>query len=152
MLNLKPLVARLVEDVLQAIRQATLAELHELTAASNRASPRKPSAARRVPIPSGQVKRPSRGRVAAELRSGDVSNPADGASVGAIREPTTGADITDPERLLAASSTPGQVASEEQPPPLSVRPKVSSVVTLRPGERLASASGAGIVIRRHKKM
>ena len=171
MLNLEPLIARLVEDVLCSIRTVPLAEL---ISPSGRASPSKSTAARRVPIrPDGRrdrdpevgrrhVKRPLH---TTESQSRSALNRAD--AVGALHEPSTGADITDPARLLAmtrqlhlpphpeeAPATAGGGAPtvpEEEPPSSTVRPVLGSVVRLRPGESLASTSGAGIVIRRPKR-
>ena len=159
MLNLEPLIARLVEDVLRAIGSLTLEELRDLLAPSMAASPRKSATVPHVPVRSHRAKRPlPRGRVT-KASPASVSDQ-DRAAPGAIPEPPAGADITDPERLLATARPPQQVlpaaevgllGSEDEPPPSSVRPVVGSVVPLRPGERLASTSGAGIVIRRAKK-
>ena len=162
MLNLEPLVTRLVEDVLRAVRGTTLAELRGLTAPSNRASTRKSSAARHAG-PSRRVKRRLPRKIATDSQSRSVSDRADAVSVGAIVRLPTGANITDPERLLettplirtqqAPAPCEGGAADdpEEEPPSSTVRPVVGSVVSLRPGESLVSASGAGIVIRRAKK-
>jgi hypothetical protein len=43
------------------------------------------------------------------------------------------------------------VRVDEEPPASTDRPSVGAVVSLRPGEQLATASGAGVVIRRRKK-
>jgi hypothetical protein len=163
MLNLEPLITRLVEDLLRAIRGTTLGELRELTAPSNRASTRKSSAARHARGPSRRVKRRLPRKIATDSQSRSVSDRADAVSVGAILGLPTGADITDPERLLettplirpprAPDPCEGGALDdpEEEPPSSTVRPVVGSVVSLRPGESLVSASGAGIVIRRAKK-
>jgi len=163
MLNLEPLIARLVEDVLGAIRGATLGELRELMAPSNRALTGKSSAARHVPIPSPRVTRRLPGRTVRGSQSRSVSDRADALSVGAILGLPREADITDPERLLDTTRLPrpqqapargeGGVLDgpQEEPPSITVRPVLGSVVSLRPGESLVSASGAGIVIRRVKK-
>jgi hypothetical protein len=163
MLNLDPLIARLVEEILRAIRSATLEELRDLTAPSKRTSTSKSSAARRVPVRSRRVKRRLPGRVDTKLRSRSISDRADALPERTIPEPTAEADITDPERLLAMAplprarraSVPGESGAranrEEEPPPSNVRPVVRLAVSLRPGERLANIPGAGIVIRRSKK-
>jgi hypothetical protein len=163
MLNLESLIARLVEDVLLAIRGATLAELRELVAPSDRGSTGEPPAAFRVAIPGRRVRRRRPGSIVPDSQSRDVSDRADAGSVVATRERPTGGDITDPESLLAIPPPPKpqQVPApdesgvpagpEEAPPPSSVRLVRESGVSLRPGETLASASGTGIVIRRAKK-
>jgi hypothetical protein len=163
MLNLKPLIARLAEDVLLAIRGATFAELRELVAPSDRASTGESPAPLRAPVPGRRVRRRLPGRIVADSQSRDVSDRADPGSVVAIRDQPAGGDITDPESLLAMTPSPkpqqvpapdeGGVPAgpEEAPPPSSVRLVRESVMSLRPGESLASALGAGIVIRRAKK-
>jgi hypothetical protein len=150
-------------DVLRAIRGITLAELRGLTAPSNRASARESSSARPAPGPSRRVKRRLRRKIATDSQSRRVSDRGDAVSVGAILGLPAGADITDPERLLettpltrpqqAPAPSEGGAADdpEEEPPSSTVRPVVGSVVSLRPGESLVSASAAGIVIRRAKK-
>jgi hypothetical protein len=158
MLNLEPLIARLVEDVLRAIGSLTLEELRDLIAPSTTALPRKSPTVPHVPVPSRRAKRPLPRR---PLKSppATVSDPGT-AAVRAIPELPAGADITDPDRLLATASPPQQVlpaaevgvpVSEDEPPSSTVRPVFVSGVSLRPGERLASPSGASIVIRRAKK-
>jgi hypothetical protein len=159
MVNLEPLIVRLIEDVLRAIRGATLEELRDLMAAST-ASPRNSSAVAGVPVSSRRVKPRVPRRTVGDAQLRKVSNRADAAAGGTIRDVPAGADITDPERLLATTplpraqrgSVPGALTSPEQEPPSStVRPVLGSVVSLRPGESLASASGAGVVIRRARK-
>jgi hypothetical protein len=162
MLNLDRLTARLVEEILRAIRSATLEELRDLTAPSKRTSS-KSAAARRVPVPSRPVKRRLPGRVDTRLRSRIISEGADALPGRTIPEPTAEADITDPERLLARAplsgarraSVPGESGApahrEEEPPSSTVRPVVRLAVPLRPGERLASMPGASVVIRRSKR-
>ena len=61
------------------------------------------------------------------------------------------ADITEPEELLGATPPSGPVAPYEKRPSSTVLPPVGSVLSLRPGETLASAAGASIVIRRAKR-
>jgi hypothetical protein len=156
MLKLEPLVARLVEDVLRALRSVTLEDLRDLAAPSATPSPRKSAAVPHVPVVHRRAKR--------RLAVGRVKNspPARVADQGraardAIVDLPAGADITDPERLLATARPPlpdregGAPSDGEEPPAGAVSPGVGSVVPLRPGERLANASGASIVIRRAKK-
>jgi hypothetical protein len=170
MLNLEPLIARLVDDVLRAIRSATLAELHTVLESSEQDLQRKPRApdplrtvrppAKRVPAP--RVTRPAAAAVVTESRS----HP----------EPEPHSEITDPERLLAhpkpPPAPPGEevdtslaggeqsesVEPEEEPP--STPAPVAAAIThtagnaparLRVGESLANTTGTGVVIRRAKK-
>ena len=159
---MEPLIARLIEDVLLAIRGATFAELRELVAPSDRASTGESPAPLRAPVPGRRVRRRLPGRFVADSQSRDVSDRADPGSVVATRDAPTSGDITDPESLLATPPPkPQQVPAPDEggvparpaeaPPPSSVRLVRESVVSLRPGESMASASGAGIVIRRAKK-
>jgi hypothetical protein len=159
MLNLEALIARFVADVLRAIRGATLEELRDLSTAS----PRKSSAAPRSSVRRRARRRPPVG-ISTASQSRSVSDRVDVASVGEIREPPVAADITDPERLLVTtpSARPepslapnGEAGAPagllEEPPSRHELPVVGSSVSLRPGETLASASTAGVVIRRSKK-
>lgn len=157
MVNLEPLIARLVEDVLRAIGSLTLEELRDLISPSTAASPRKSRAVPSVPVPSRRAKRSLPRRTVTSAPPASVSDQGR-AAPGVVPEPPTGADITDPERLLATAPPPlprgesdVRAAGEDPPPSSTVRAFVASVVPLRPGERLASASGASIVIRRAKK-
>jgi hypothetical protein len=156
MLNLEPLVARLVEDVLRALGSLTLEDLRELAAPSATPSPRKSAAVPDVPVVRRRAKRrlaPGRVRSSPPARVADQGR----AAPGAIVDLPAGADITDPERLLATARPPlldreGGAPTDGEPSPAgAVRHGVGSVVPLRPGERLASASGASVVIRRAKK-
>jgi hypothetical protein len=142
MLNLEPLIARLVDDVLRAIGTLTLEDLRDLAAPSTMAA---------------RAKRPLPRRKVTRSRSKGASD-SDGAAPGAVMELPAEGDITEPERLLATArphvltdEDRGRADREEEPPSSSVRPVVGFVVSLRPGERLASAPGAGVVIRRAKK-
>ena len=74
--------------------------------------------------------------------------------------PPAFAEITDPERLLAATVAPrGATAPleapptdlEGEPPPSAERPTGGATARLRAGESLARATGAGVVIRRAKR-
>jgi hypothetical protein len=124
MLDLQPLVDRFVEDVLRAVRGASLDELRELLAPGTLARVRRSPAA----VPRA--------------------------------EPPAFAEITDPERLLAATVAPrGATAPleappadlEGEPPPSAERPTGGATARLRAGESLARATGAGVVIRRAKR-
>lgn len=155
MLNLQPLIARLVEDVLRAIRGATLAELRVL--ASPAAKPPARKASRASAPPQRRRRQPT------------VPSGARGGAKRSTPAPTTappepaggGADITDPEQLLATTWQPQPALAESrsieslepvaEPPSSTVRPAVGSVVKLRDGETLARASGAGVIIRRSKR-
>jgi hypothetical protein len=141
MLDFRPLVARFVDDVFRALRHASLEELRELLGPPTPAAP----AARRSLTPPAASPRARRPRKAA---------PA--------AERPLWAEITDPERLLAAilespmravppPSTPAVADSEaprEQAPNSTERPTTAA---LRAGETLARASGGGMVIRRTRK-
>jgi hypothetical protein len=156
MLNLEPLIARFVDDVLQTIRAASLEELREAcapAALSRGASAQRKGApkgrqSRRVPVPL---------RKEAELAE-RVPTPAPHAAP--EPEPLAVAEITDPVRLLAAApvhedapTSPTGVPEdvEEEPPPSTERPAPEATVALREGESLVRAGGAGVVIRRAKR-
>jgi hypothetical protein len=157
MLKLEPLVARLVEDVLRALRSVTLEDLRDLAAPSATPSPRKSAAVvPHVPVVHRRAKR----RLALErVKNSPPARVADQgrAARDSIVDLPAGADITDPERLLATARAPlpdregGAPTDGEEPPAGAVSPGVGAVMPLRPGERLANASGASIVIRRAKK-
>jgi hypothetical protein len=166
MLDLEPLVARLVDDVLRAIGRASLAELDRLSGPSraetprpgNRVAERAPARERRATPrePHEVAVRP-----AAPGRARAASKKADRPGV---------ADITDPERLLSAvlEPTPGEVrasapsaaavsaasapASEPEAPALHERSPDRGIAHLRAGESVARVSGAGVVIRRAKRV
>ena len=162
MLNLEALIARLVEDVIRAIRSATLEELRDLNTASTTASPRKSSTTPRFPGSSPQAKRHLPRRAVVDPHPGNASDRTTTSADGAIRGLPSGDDITDPERLLATTPSTWPVQTsvsgeggvptgpEEEPPSGTTQPVVDAVVRLRPGERLASVSGASVVIRRAK--
>jgi hypothetical protein len=172
MLNLEPLIARLVNDVLHAIRGAALVELRAVLESSERELERKP----RALGPSGVARAPaksvpaSRGRrsLAAGALTESRSHP----------EPEPHSEITDPERLLAPASSqpppppserigdaPSVEATQEEPVEAEEEPAnspapVAEVVAhsagnaparLRVGESLANTTGTGMVIRRAKK-
>jgi hypothetical protein len=170
MLNLEPLIARLVDDVLRAIRSATLAELRAVLESSEQDLERKsrapdPLRTARPPakrVPASRVTRLAAQAVVTESRS----HP----------EPEPHSEITDPERLLARPTPPAapppeeadpppaggaqgeSVEPEEEPPntPAPVAPAVTHTAgnapaRLRVGESLANTTGTGVVIRRAKK-
>jgi hypothetical protein len=161
MLDLEPLIARLVEDILGAIRRASVDELRELRDLPH---------ARPTPVAptnnhAGRRTRPPRGsRARAERTSGLTQRSS--------AEPSPLTEITDPEQLLGTSvqdeSSPPEEAApppeappeepvsapaveEAAPPARSERPADEQPVRLREGERLARSAGEGFVIRRAKR-
>jgi hypothetical protein len=159
MLDLQPLVDRLVEDVLRAVRGASLDELRELLAPAAPARMRRPSAAVPRAAPARRQARPKRPVRAAAASAPRKAAPAALAPEPAV-EPPAFAEITDPERLLAATVAPRGVTApqeapptdlEVEPPPSAERPTGGATARLRAGESLARATGAGVVIRRAKR-
>jgi hypothetical protein len=160
MLDLQPLIDRLVEDVLRAVRGASLDELRELLAAGRPARVRRPPAAVPRAAPARRQARPQR-----PVRTAATSAPRKAARTAfapepAVPEPPAFAEITDPERLLAATVAPrGATAPleapptdlEREPPPSAEQPTSGATARLRAGESLARATGAGVVIRRAKR-
>jgi hypothetical protein len=165
MLNLEPLIARLVDDVLGAIRAATLAELRAVLASSELDLARKP----RLAAPSPVARPPEPKRVPASRRK-PPSAPAALAAARSHPEPEPHSEITDPERLLAPPAPPPpservETASQDEPvaaapeeaPPESPAPAPvvhsagNAPARLRVGESLANTTGTGVVIRRAKK-
>jgi hypothetical protein len=164
-LNLQPLVARFVDDVLRAVRKATLPELEALLKADRGASlaqaVRPAIHARRQ---RQRRKRSSPVRISQPhpKRIREHVTPAGAGSV-----PLELDAITDPENLLVASVAPrtlkavpasaAAIPNEQStgtvqaPPPSSERRTGNSGPALRPGETLARASGAGVVIRRVRR-
>jgi hypothetical protein len=169
MLNLEPLINRLVNDVLRAIRGASLAELRAVLGSPGGEVEPQPRAPNSPRLPRTSAKR---GRVRpSDLGVGAVD------SLRLAAEPEPHSEITDPERLLLASaarplpepveapaaesasmaSTSTDTVStepEEAPPSGAVaRPVVAMAATsrLRDGESLASTPGMAVVIRRAKK-
>jgi len=163
MLDLQPLIARFVDDVLLALRGATFEELRELLSA-NATSEGVPSPRPRKPRPTrqgrGAARRaaprpaPARARVApSPLRFEQATEPT---------EPPALAEITDPEGLLAAALAPTPPVAAHPPHiapatpeggqlPRGIRLALSAVGALREGESLARVAGAGLVIRRAKR-
>jgi hypothetical protein len=169
MLDLQPLIARFVDDVLRTIRGASLDELrrHLGPEASGAPAPARriaPPPARRIaPAAPRQASGGARRRPAPEARAPSGLNGAPRAqSVAPAREapePPTLSEITDPEALLAAAfappvaPTPGEparVIPEVEPPASEERVK-GSATALRAGETLLRDAGAGVVIRRAKR-
>jgi hypothetical protein len=159
MLDLQPLIDRFVEGVLRALRGASLDELRELLAPGTPARvPRPPAAVPRA-APARRQARPQR-----PVRAAATSAPRRAARAALASElaaePFAFAEITDPERLLAATVAPrGTTAPleapsadlEGEPPASAERPTGGATARLRAGESLARATGAGVVIRRAKK-
>lgn len=147
MLNLKPLMARLVEDVLRAIGEATLQELEGVKVIHRAALARSTRRShRRAP--------PRRGpsRVTRPASPADTHSPSDEAL-----EPPELCAITRPEDLLVATSHSagtepalGPTVDDEVVPLRRVKPVdgPTPTPTLRAGESVVRATAAGVVIRR----
>jgi hypothetical protein len=157
MLDLQPLVDRFVEDVLRAVRGASLDELREALAQGAPARVGRPPAAVPRAAPARRQARPKRPVRAAATSATRKAAPA---ALAPDPEPPGFAEITDPERLLAATVAPrGATAPleappadlEGEPPPSAERPTGGATARLRAGESLARATGAGVVIRRAKR-
>lgn len=144
MLKLKPLVDRLVDDVLRAIGDATLAELG--------GGKRAPAA----PHPAPRSRRRPKARRAAPPRPAGAHPTASGAF-----DPAEVDAITRPEELLSAPTAPAEpvVAPEEAPastrtekapPPSHAQPVDHRTHKLRAGESVVRATAAGVVIRRSR--
>jgi hypothetical protein len=175
MIDLRPLIHRFVDDVLQAIQDASVDELRELVGAAEGERRPGPGRARKSgPQPARRAASRRRGRP--RLRAG---MPAVSAAR-AHEARATVADITDPEALLAAAAAEARakakaphpshtaskplelvpslaaaqpatahvVAAPSEPPPPPSGPKL----VLRPDESLARASDHGVVIRRRKRV
>jgi hypothetical protein len=158
----EPLIARFVEDVLRAVRTASLDELRDLLAPETTPAPSAPRRAERaMKTARAPVARPQRTR-AARLPAVRAKVPAPQSEAPVeVEELPEIAEITDPERLLAAeleassahAPPPAPSAAEQgEPPPSSERLHVGRAATLRDGESLARADGAAVVIRRAKKL
>ena len=151
MLNLEPLIANLVNDVLRALRGVTLDELRELVAI---ASP-----------PSGRAQASRRGARRAPGRSARPWTTAKRGADTPLAPEGSFVEITDPDRLLAAAMTaspreapepPGRspAGPDEEPPRSTERLTTAAAkVALREGETLARPlGGAGPVVRRVKRV
>jgi hypothetical protein len=156
MIDLQPFVARFIDDVLRAIRKAPLEELREVLANGQADPP-----AKRPRLPASKPEGPAQ-RAARPTPRKSVRQPrAMAAPLEAMPELESAADITDPERLLAAAVAEpnGAVsaqeafegAEEEEPPASTARPTAGAAVVLRAGESLVRAAGVGLVIRRQKR-
>ena len=155
MLDLEPLIADFVDDLLATLRQATVDELHELL---GNGTP--PAHARSVAKP----RRATRARPAVQTRtrSPSTTKRRRASKASAPRaDRSVVAEITDPEWLLAVAvpSPPplplvrAPATMEEEPRPSGDRPATAAHGSLREGERLARPSGAaGVVIRRAKRV
>jgi hypothetical protein len=152
MLDLQPLIARLVDDLLRLIRGASVEELNELYGAPLEDPPRRQRRARQSG-PRSAPKRP-----AAPARKKAPRRTEVVASVPAP-EPALHAEITDPERLLAVATPPAptkvsagpHAPAEEPSPPSGERRAVGASVALRRGESVARASEHGGVVIRRKR-
>jgi hypothetical protein len=167
MLKLQPLIDRFVDDVLRAVRGASLDDLRDLLgdAAPKRVAR---SAARREkprerPVNDLPVAAPKRRRTAnpAERRLSTTARLPAASPHPAPADAPVVEEITDPERLLGAPEMPplpaesapvsAQGADAGEPPPSSERLAVGPKAALREGESLVRADGAAVVIRRAKR-
>ena len=161
MLNLQPLVNRFVEDVLRAVRGASLDELREAPgpgyARAGAASPGGCPARRAGPSPGAPPAPRARGGNVCPLGR---QRPRRSRRSWPCPTRPRSQEITDPERLLAATVAPRGAAApleappadlEGAPPPSAERPTGGATARLRAGESLARATGAGVVIRRAKR-
>jgi hypothetical protein len=163
MLDLQPIITRFVDDVLRALRGASLDELRALLgpAASSAPAPARRASAsgsrkaggRRTRRAASEAQPPARAPASPRTRA--VLPPPEPAE-----PPTVAEMITDPEALLAAAfaeppapapEEPVPAAVESEPPASAERPKAGVVTRLRAGETLAREAGAGVVIRRAKR-
>jgi type IV secretory pathway VirB10-like protein len=170
MLNLEPLITRLVDDVFRAIRGAVLAELREILESSEQDLERKPR-----PLDPSRVVRPPVKRVPVARATRPETSSARTESR-SHPEPEPYSEITDPERLLAHPQAPPPAPAEEvEPPPAPsvqsepLEPEAeppsppapvaaatphtagNAPARLRAGESLANTTGTGMVIRRAKR-
>ena len=117
MLKLDAIIDRFVDDVLRAIRGASVNELRELFATSAAEEPTarprraKPSKRANKEAPAAKAARPRAKRMAKAPR-----RPASAPAVAPEPAPETPvmAEITDPELLLGAQEAPAQPATPEQ--------------------------------------
>jgi hypothetical protein len=162
MLRLEPLIARLVDDVLRAIREASIEELRDLLPATETSSPPRGRAARPAAAP---VPRPRHEAIRPTKRARVVRTERAAAHGGTARpEIHSFEEITDPERLLglvwpalpqeetyATTAVPAAqldaAPAEDEPP----RPSAPARAPLRAGETVIRDNGAGVVTRRAKR-
>lgn len=168
MLRLQPLIDRFVDDVLRAVRNASVDDLRDLTTAraesapaarptARRAKPRKPTEGSRS-APPPPPRELARTHVGTGLLKQTPVPPLEPRR--ANPDPSGLAEITDSERLLvaqpphppepAASPRP-QAAAPRQPPPSAEGPVHRPAVALREGETLVRADAGAVVIRRAKR-
>jgi hypothetical protein len=142
---LEPLIAQLVDDVLDAIRNASIDQLAEVRGEPLE-RPARPPPQRTREAPRARLRAPRKAREASEA-------PRDRP-----REPAAPTDITDPDWLLARSrreAPPSPPAAgsllDDGPIDAGVPARTTIVVPkLGPGESVARATAAGLVIRRRK--
>jgi hypothetical protein len=159
MLDLEPLIAGLVEDILRAIRHASVDELRQLREVQDGAQSRSARAGtpRSGPRERGRRAAPRRTQSTQNARSKRISALPQHAP-----EPAPMTEITDPEQLLGASTTreasrpasvpPVPVQAEAELPASGTLPATTNgrTLRLREGESLARSAGDGIVIRRSR--
>lgn len=155
MLNLQPLVARFVDEVLRAIGSASLEDLRELSPALVR-SERDKSPPRAVPRAPRRSARPT---AKPKLEPPRREPPATAVHEARNPEPELPGDITDPTALLvlgmdsraepqrsrhdsALLEHPAKKPAARTPPPKA---------NLRAGETVARAGASGLIIRRAKR-
>lgn len=164
MLNLEPLVARFVDELLRTLRRASIDELCDAlktTEPSAPAAPTHPSVrsveqqqpVHSTPAPRAERRRPVRRKV--------VVVPAAPSSHPASHEPHAVGEITEPERLLAvaleslpAAPAPTQDVEDppaDAPPESGERTTASHPPRLRHGEAAVAVKGSTFVIRRAKR-
>jgi hypothetical protein len=161
MLNLEPIIARFVDDVLDAIRRASPEELREALdldppepAMPARVAPR--AAPRAL-----QRRRASRERARAVVAAAVLPPPQARPERKSAQPEAPGVgEITDPGALLeAAVVADGAPATHERPLTVAEPEHTASAaaaadrpeLALRAGESLARSSGNGVVIRRAKR-
>jgi hypothetical protein len=151
MLDFQPLIARLVDRLLRLVREASVEELRDLLLPAEA----DPAPSRRRPL-RGKLRQAAKSAPRPKRRAVPHRPRALAAPVPAV-EPPLHAEITDPDRLLAA-------AAPSAPTTASARPRTAPVATaepsppngqrsvsakLRSGESVAHASErGGVVIRR----
>jgi hypothetical protein len=166
MLNLQPLIARLVDDILCAVAELTLAELETLTEGEGGATAVRTSPPRHRPVAGPRGARSAQTSVHTRLRSPARARQSP-ATESTSPEPIRDGDITDPEQLLMPTPSPaateqtfvrtGQaepgphMEPEEEAPASRVQHVSHHRTPLRAGESVARASAAGVVIRRAKR-
>jgi outer membrane biosynthesis protein TonB len=174
MIKLDSLTAAFVHQVLEALRAATLDELTQLVTppaprARHAVTPRPapappPKFARVAPLARARAAKPQPAKAPPPKAQRPKSQPAKPPPPKKKPQPAAPlrvvvAEITDPERLLAATTpsaprhvAPAAVARDEEPPPASgERATLAASSRLRAGETLVRASGTGVVIRRAKR-